>query len=61
MKEILDKYKDGKLIIRWDNAMHWRTVKTFPHHMHVNDQLCDSKEVTLEDVIEHIHISLQKN
>lgn len=27
----------GKLKIRWDNAPHWKSVSTFPHHKHVGD------------------------
>jgi hypothetical protein len=27
--------KKEKLKIRWDNAPHWESVSTFPHHKHV--------------------------
>ena len=27
--------KKNKMIIRWDNAPHFKSLKTFPHHKHV--------------------------
>lgn len=47
--------EDGNLLIRWDNARHWKGVNTFPHHKHEKNSVFDSKEVTLEDVMEHIY------
>ncbi|WP_297073456.1 DUF6516 family protein [Thermococcus sp.] len=45
--------KDGKLIVRWDNAPHHRDIETFPHHKHVGsqDNIQPSKEISLEDVL----------
>ena len=28
----------GKLRRRWDNAPHWPTISTSPHHIHLPDQ-----------------------
>lgn len=25
---------DGSMIARWDNAAHWPTIPTYPHHVH---------------------------
>lgn len=58
----LEKYsyywfdEENKLLIGWDNAPHWETTKTFPHHKHVNrkDNVEDSKEQSLDDVLEYI-------
>ncbi len=25
---------DGSMIARWDNAAHWPSIPTFPHHVH---------------------------
>lgn len=25
---------DGSMIARWDNAVHWPTIPTYPHHVH---------------------------
>jgi len=43
----------GKLVCRWDNAPHHRTVPTFPHHKHKGnkEEVLPSKEVTLEQVL----------
>ena len=30
--------KDDKMIRRWDNAPHWRNIRTFPFHLHVTDK-----------------------
>ncbi len=46
--------KSGNLICRWDNAIHWKEIDTFPHHKHEKDGVFPSKEVTMEDVINHI-------
>ena len=26
--------KEGQLIDRWDNAAHWKELKSYPHHRH---------------------------
>ncbi len=52
--------KDDKLIIRWDNALHWEKIDTFPHHKHEEDNVSSSKEVTLDDVLNHIYVGLKK-
>jgi len=43
--------KDGKLIIRWDNAPDWE-VETFPHHKHVRNK--ESVESSYERTIEQV-------
>jgi hypothetical protein len=45
---------DGNLIIRWDNASHWKKIETFPHHRHEKDVILSSNEITLEDVLNYI-------
>jgi len=52
--------KSGNLICRWDNAMHWIGIDTFPHHKHEKDGVFSSKEVTLEDILSHIYKVLKK-
>ncbi|TLD40540.1 MAG: hypothetical protein JETT_3177 [Candidatus Jettenia ecosi] len=49
----------GNLIIRWDNATHWKGVNTFPLHKHEKNGISDSKEIILEDIIEHIYTVLR--
>ncbi|WP_457613933.1 toxin-antitoxin system TumE family protein [Methanocaldococcus sp.] len=31
--------KNGDLIVRWDNAPHYRNIKTFPHYKHTKNVL----------------------
>jgi hypothetical protein len=44
--------KDGKMIVRWDNAPDW-DVKTFPHHKHVGHQkeVAASYERTIDQAL----------
>ncbi|MEM9885262.1 MAG: DUF6516 family protein [Bacteroidota bacterium] len=43
--------KEGKLIIRWDNAPHFKEIATFPHHKHFIDRVEESIEMTLENAL----------
>ncbi len=47
---------DGNLIIRWDNAEHWKNLPTFPHHKHTSSHrnVSPSDETDLESVINAI-------
>jgi len=45
--------KDGNLKIRWDNAPHYKDMKTFPHHKHT-PKLEESDEIGLEKVLKAI-------
>jgi hypothetical protein len=40
--------------IRWDNATHHREIKTYPHHKHINDNIYESKEITVSDVLKYL-------
>ncbi|HBQ27875.1 MAG TPA: hypothetical protein DD719_00335 [Desulfotomaculum sp.] len=44
--------KDNKMILRWDNAPHWKEIKTFPFHLHVPDRErpIECNEVFIDDV-----------
>ncbi len=46
--------KNNNLIIRWDNAPHHNNVSTFPHHKHIGEQVTESYEVTVEEVLSYI-------
>jgi len=52
--------KGPKLIIRWDNAPHHLQVKTFPHHKHVKEEILESKEMSIEDVIIELEKMIQR-
>ena len=49
-------WQDAKdaLIIRWDNSPHHKHLKTHPHHIHIKDEITESTEISLEDVLKHI-------
>ena len=46
--------KGLQLVIRWDNAPHHRQIRTFPHHKHLKDAILESKEVTIEEILEEL-------
>lgn len=46
--------KDKKLIFRYDNAPHFKEVKTFPHHKHIGNIVLPVKQKSLAEVIEEI-------
>ncbi len=46
--------KESQLVIRWDNAPHHRQVKTFPDHKHIKEAVLESKELTLEEILEEL-------
>ncbi|QTA87888.1 toxin-antitoxin system TumE family protein [Desulfonema magnum] len=45
---------DDRLIIRWDNAPHHRHIKTYPNHKHIEGEVRESFEITLNDVPTYI-------
>ena len=46
--------KGSELIIRWDNAPHHKQIKTYPHHKHINENVFESREVTIDDILEEL-------
>jgi len=60
-----DKYsyhlqKRGELLIRWDNAPHHKELSTFPFHAHRKDGVHESKEMTVEDILEELSEIIQE-
>jgi len=53
--------RKGNLIMRWDNQPHWRDIRTFPHHKHKGDEVQESKERNLADVLEFIARDLRRD
>lgn len=45
---------NGDTLIRWDNAPHYKELKTFPHHMHKGSRVLPSHRITVDEVIEEI-------
>ena len=48
--------KDNKSIFRYDNAYHHRELTTFPHHKHIGDNIHESREPELYEIL----IEIQK-
>ncbi len=51
--------KKGKLLIRWDNSPHHLKIRTFPDHKHMGDEISDSYEIHIEDIMEAIKQKLK--
>jgi len=63
---IRERYKDGELVkysyhfmkgnkvIRWDNVPHHKEISTYPHHMHENDKIRESRKMDICMVFEEI-------
>jgi len=54
--------KTEKLICRWDNALHYPQIKTFPHHKHekTSENVLPSEEISLEQVLKTISKRIKK-
>lgn len=46
--------KNNNLLFRYDNAKHHQYIKTYPHHKHVKNQIAESVELDLFDVLMEI-------
>ena len=54
-----DKYsyhaqENDTLLTRWDNAPHHKEISTFPYHVHSDDGISESKDMTHEDVLNEL-------
>lgn len=47
---------EANLIIRWDNAPHYKNLSTFPHHLHEKheNKVKESQAISLLEVLEFI-------
>lgn len=54
--------KEGNLLIRWDNAGHWKDISTFPHHKHVEkvENVEDSNVRNVDQALEFISKRIEK-
>lgn len=59
-KPTKDKYsyhymnKDNEMIFRYDNAKHFRKIKTFPHHKHTKNGVVENNETNIKEVLSEI-------
>lgn len=49
----------GNLICRWDNANHWPGISTSPHHKHAGNEVLESTETSVGDVLNRISERLE--
>jgi len=47
-------HTDGSLIFRYDNVPHHRQLATFPHHKHYPDQVLETQQVELREVLKEV-------
>jgi len=50
--------EDNKLLLRWDNAPHYKEIETFPHHKHIGERLEPTYKLSVNEVLQHIKIVL---
>jgi hypothetical protein len=43
--------KGNRLIFRYDNAFHHKELRTFPNHKHTNNEVCETLEPELFDIL----------
>ena len=61
----LEKYsfhwqdKNKNLVMRWDNAPHYRELENFPHHLHLESETRPSSEPYFMDVLSEIEKRLK--
>jgi hypothetical protein len=48
--------KEGNIVFRYDNAPHHKDVSTFPHHKHHSDNVAESDDKGIMDVLDEIEI-----
>lgn len=49
----------GNLICRWDNSGHWPNIHTFPHHKHIGENVFESMEISIDDILRVIFDKLE--
>lgn len=40
-----------EMVVRWDNAPHYPSMRSFPHHLHHKDKVFESKQFSLQNVL----------
>ncbi len=53
-KICVSRIKRSELIVRWDSAPHHRQIKTFPNHKHSKEEVLESKEVEIEEILKEL-------
>ncbi len=48
--------KEGNMVFRYDNAPHHKDISSFPHHKHLPDNVAESNDKGIMDVLDEIEI-----
>lgn len=49
---------DNELIVRWDNAKHYKELKTYPNHKHLGGKVVESIQISLKEILDFIEKTL---
>jgi len=52
---------EDNLIFRYDNARHFKDLKTFPHHKHLLEKVIECSEPELINILSEIEFNVLKN
>jgi len=44
-----------------DNSPHHKDIETYPHHKHQEEKILPSYEITIQDILQFIAKTLEKN
>lgn len=50
--------KEGNMLFRYDNAPHHKEISSFPHHKHLPDDVAESNDKGIMDVLDELEVSL---
>ena len=53
--------KKKTMILRWDDAPHHPEIKTFPYHLHDEESVTESGEVTFAEMLRRIEGRFKKS
>jgi len=51
---------NDNMVFRYDNAKHYKDIKTFPHHKHLPNKIAESSELEINDVLAEIEATIIK-
>ncbi len=66
-KKVKKKYSyhfmdnNNSMIFRYDNAMHYRKISTFPHHKHLQSEVIESTEPNIEIILKEVKAYIERH
>jgi len=46
--------REGRLVMRWDNAWHHGDIETYPHHVHHGNKILPSYHISCVEILKEI-------